>query len=145
MTAPARATRGPAGPAPLPPVVNRAQGPEARNREISHHGPGAGSLKVTYQISTTKCAGRGQVRGDDTSQANYPRNSALTNRTGQTRTPNLMEHSTENTDGQKFKPARDSHPATNLESILCGLELASNTNITKPYKRTPYFRNLDFV
>ena len=41
----------------------------------------------------------------------------------------------------KFKPARHSHPATIWNSILCGLELAINTNITKPHKRTPNFCN----
>ncbi len=29
----------------------------------------------------------------------------------------------------------------NLENILCGFELAVDANITKPYKRTLYFRN----
>jgi hypothetical protein len=62
-------------------------------------------------------------------------------RTGRTRTPNLMEHSTDSIDGKYFKSARDSHPATNLESILCGLEPDTNANIFKLYKHTPYFRN----
>ena len=52
-------------------------------------------------------------------------------RTGQTRTPNLMEHSTDNIDGQNIKPARDLHPATTLKSILCGLEPAWQTR-TQP-------------
>jgi hypothetical protein len=56
-----------------------------------------------------------------------------------------MEYSTETTDGQIFKPARDSHPATNLESILCGPKPATNTNITKLRKRTPNYATLRFL
>jgi hypothetical protein len=39
-----------------------------------------------------------------------------------------------------LKPARDSHLATILKLILCGLKPDINTNIIKPHKRTPNFR-----
>jgi hypothetical protein len=80
---------------------------------------------------------------ENMSQVSRSRNSEPTIRTGRTRTPKLDgtfygQHRRQN----NFKSARDSHPATNLESILCGPELATNANISKPYKHTPYFRNL---
>ncbi len=107
MTAPSHATKGPSRAGPVPPDISRAQGPEPRTSHQPQNsattGPGAGSLNVTHQNVIRKCAGRGQAHVEDTSQVNYSRNSVPTNRTGRTRTPNLMEYSTESTDGKYFQ------------------------------------------
>jgi hypothetical protein len=145
MTAPAHTTKGPcrAGPVPRSPAAPKGRNPEP---EFSHHGPGAGSLNVTLQNVIRKWANRAQAHVEDTSQVDYPRNSVPTNRTGRTRTPNLMEQSTESTDGKYFQISTRFAPCNKFGIYPLrtrSLELALNANITKPYKRTPYSRNLD--
>jgi hypothetical protein len=66
-------------------------------------GPGTGSPNDTYQTVTRIHTNRGQALVENTPQVNCSRNSVPTIRTGRTRTPNLMEHSTDSTDGKYFQ------------------------------------------
>ena len=131
---------GPAGPTQRP-WTFAATKDRNQNRNSATTGPGAGSPNNTHQIVTRIRGNRGQALVENTPQVNRSGILMHTIRTGRTRTTNLMEHSTDSIDGKYFKSARDSHPATNLESILCGLEPDTNANIFKLYKHTPYFRN----
>ncbi len=81
---------------------------------------------------------RGSLRGHNISRRS-PKELNASQPDGPDSDPNLMEYSTENTDGQLQTCTRLAS-CNILELILCGRKLAINTNTTKPHKRTPNFR-----
>ncbi len=74
-----------------------------QNRNSTTTGPAAGSPNNTRRIVTRIRANRGRALAENTPQVNRSRISVLTTRTGRTRIPNLMEHSTDSTDAKYFQ------------------------------------------
>ncbi len=111
------ATRHKGAPPGRPSATGRQPRPRAGSQIPENQPPRARSRKpksYSPKLSSAKCASRDQTRVEDTSQVNHPMNSAPTNRMGRTRTPKLMEHSTESTDGQNLS---NQHEIRTLQQI----------------------------
>jgi hypothetical protein len=117
-----------AGPAPAP------------QAKTAPHGPGTGSRKVSHPVPTgTRAGPRPSPRGQNISSQLPKRTQRLP--TGRARLGLQLHGIFYGNHRRSISNPHEIRPCNNLELILCRLKPAINTNITKPHKRTPKFRN----
>jgi hypothetical protein len=126
---------------PIPSLINLRPRAGRREPEPTTRGPGTGSPRHSCQSTNHQTYQPRSSSQIQYTSSHIPNDSATQLDGARTRISNLMEHSTESTDDQNTSNcARDSLPATNLDSTFRIGARQFNAILTKPYKRFLHFR-----